>query len=244
MNWKMLWNIIKNIPVGRYWREALLVLCAIVIAFFWMQLRAAHLQKRIDDQNVAALADTVRTVRNRAGETEQARLVLVADADKLSGLNAALAAELKKEQGKVAYLSKLAVLIRYPSIKIPTTVTIDTADPLKRPIYSWAHSEQGDGWARYLAGRSRYDSTEITQDSVSFHIVSGLQWTKEGRLQLYARSSWPAITFTGLDGVLLDEKMFLKADTRTWWQRNRGTIFGVGAGLAAGFIGAGVLFHH
>lgn len=240
MNWQIVSNFIKSIPVGRYWREALLVLCAVVIAFFWMQLRATHLQKRIDDQNVAALADTVRTVRNRAGEAEQVRLALVADAKKLREINSGLAQEVAKEKGRVAYLTRMTATASAGQVTVPTISGVDTADSLKRPVYSWSHFEQGKGWARFLAGRSRFDSTEITQDSIVFDVFSGLEWNADHKLQMYARCSWPAVKFTGLDGVLLDEKMFLKADNRTWWARNRKGLV-VGGLLFVGGVIVGCL---
>ncbi|MEM1270297.1 MAG: hypothetical protein AAGI08_09625 [Bacteroidota bacterium] len=63
----------------------------------------------VAEQNVAALADSVRVTRTHAGHLEAARLTLVAERDELHTLNRSLAGELHQERGHVLTLTRIAL---------------------------------------------------------------------------------------------------------------------------------------
>ncbi len=199
-----------------------LVLIALVaglaLLFWWnRKLRAEVL---IREQNMAALQDSTRLVRNKAGDLEAARLVWVGTEKDLRELNAELADELEKEKGKVKTIQKITTVVRHDTVQVPTTVILlpDSAFAL-----GWQHSEEHEGGARRLAGNSTFrfrrgqvedPVTTITEDMLSLVIVTGLR-EREGdeKLEIFARTDYPGVSFD-LQGAVVDPSMFYNVGRR------------------------------
>ena len=64
-------------------------------------------QLAISDQNNKALTDTLRLSKNKNGDTEASKDVVIGSSKDLEKLNKELADELKKENGKVLKIGKL-----------------------------------------------------------------------------------------------------------------------------------------
>ena len=64
-------------------------------------------ENSVKEQNIEALKDTVKDVKNLADELQQEKLSLITTKKNLINKNNSLASELEKQKGKVIYLSQM-----------------------------------------------------------------------------------------------------------------------------------------
>ena len=198
-------------------KERLVLFGLLIIIGLWAMVqsrRVAGLKTKmaIEEQNNAALTDSVRIVKNKAGDLESVRLILVAEKEELGNLNASLAAELKKERGKVRTISQINTIVKRDTILVPSSV-----ESLQDNEYSlfWKHSEENTGGSRYLEGNSTFKVTDstvdsvaittITRDEISLKIITGLRERKDKKLEIFARTDYPDASFD-LEGAVIDPK--------------------------------------
>jgi len=170
-----------------------LVLGTVVTAV--MGCREARLKERLAaaEQNVAALADSTRYERNRAGELEAVRRTLAADKNGLQVLNAELHAELVKERGKVKTITRTVVVVERDTVEAPG-VTIGFTDSVAAATF--AFHEEHPGGSRHLEGETRIwpdsSSTKLTRDELSLVLVGGTR-ERDGLREMFVRTSFPGV---------------------------------------------------
>lgn len=190
----------------------LLVLTVLLAMIQCNRISRLKTKLAVEEQNNAALTDSVRVVKNKAGELEFVKLTLIADKKELENLNSSLAEELKKERGKVRTITEIKTTVKRDTIFIPSGVE-SLADNMYR--LSWKHSEENAGGSRYLEGKSEFkvensivDSiagTTITRDEINLKIITGLRERNDKKLEIFARTAYPNASFD-LDGAIIDPK--------------------------------------
>ena len=169
----------------------------------------------ISNQNNTALSDSVRLTKNKLGDVEASKNVLITKNKDLKDLSEGLAAEVKKEKGKVYGLNKYILGIK----KDPAdTIFIDNT------LIEYANGEYGLDWkydtvfdvknSREIAGISKFQfkdstitptNTLISKDIINFNLVTGLR-EKDGNIEIFARSDYPGFNIVDLEGAIIDPK--------------------------------------
>lgn len=158
-------------------------------------------------QNTAALDDSLRETRNRAGELESVRLTLIADVDDLKELNAELAEEARKEHGTVLALTRINAELRAePVDDIESVVTVGDS----MVTIEWEYVSEDS--TRFLSGVTEYftldgtATTSITKDVLMLQIVTGFTERDDGMFETFARSD-NSHAVLNVQGAILKPKM-------------------------------------
>lgn len=180
----------------------------------------------VANQNQIALNDSVRVIKNKWGQDIYLKNILITDNKGLKTLNADLAAEVKKLKGDVLVLisSQGSIGGGEPTpIDLPTTVTRypDGMNELNwkyDTIFSPGNSRSLAGYSRFkidtLNGNIINHGTTLTSDKVNFKISTGIT-ELDDTYQIFVKSDYPGLTFTQIDGAILDKKRFLKVQEPT-----------------------------
>jgi len=215
----------------------------------------AKREKKIADINLVALNDTVRIVKNRAGELQSQKSILIADKDNLKNLSAELGTELKKQRGTVLYLQKTVIELKNQP---PTNIhTVDYVYPDGRRALKWSwDTTYSAGNSRSLAGESMFTIdttisgfrvmplfTNITNDGMKIKLITGLKKDKD-RYEIFVKSDYPGFTVTDIDGA------FIPTNDPIFGSPPKPKRFGIGLNIGPGIyynpvnksigIGAGV----
>lgn len=213
----------------------------------------AKREKKIAEQNLFALNDTVREVKNKAGELQYQKGLLIADKKNLENLNSDLKTELDKQKGKVFYLQQVvADLKNEPPIYIPTTEYVyPNGDRSLKWEYDTIFSP---GNSRALSGESFFviDTTNnkykikplytnITNDAMSIKITTGLL-KKDDKYEIFVKSDYPGFKVAQLDGA------FIPTNDPIFGSPPKPKRFGLGVNIGPGIfynaidksIGAGI----
>lgn len=204
---------------------------------------------QISNQNNKALADSVRISKNKVGDIESSKNILITEKKGLNDLNSDLAIELKKEKGQVYELNKIIVSLKNKpgdTIRITNTVSVY---PNGEYGLNWYHDTiYNSNNSRSIVGVSKFklnDSiqmigkpkgsiviptqTLIFKDEVNFSIITGLR-EKGDNLEIFVRSDYPGFNVKDINGAIIDPKnnpVFKKYITQKKW--------GVGPYLGVGF---------
>lgn len=171
----------------------------------------------ISNQNQSALLDSLRVTKNKVGEITAAKQVMVVEHQKdLENLNKELLREVKKFNGKVHELSKLVAEIDHGTTVIDSTklITLPNGDNGIDFKYSKVYSSEN---SRFIEGTTffRFDSisnkitplpTVITRDEINFNLTQGLRTTDDGKVEMFAKSTYPDFTVKELNSVIIDPK--------------------------------------
>lgn len=206
-------------------------------------------EKKILEQNIAALKDSTRLVKNRVGELEAVRLSLVGDKDILSKLNAELKAELDKEKGNVKFISKTKIEYQSDTVYIRDSQKVR----LDSGVYgiSWFTSKFDDGLDYTIFGETRFKvdtlnsilkvspvETIIYQNKIKFRTVFGYTEVENG-YQVFIRTNNPNVTFD-IEGGFIDKTELLDED-----HFSIGPYLGVGLSAEGKFqphVGVGLMY--
>jgi len=172
-----------------------------------MGCREARLKARLAaaEQNVAALSDSVRYERNKAGEIEAVRRTLAADKNQLKTLNASLHAELVKERGKVKTITRTVITVERDTVEVPgVTTRFDSVASATFAIHDVL--EAGE---RHLEGQTDIwpdsSKTTLTRDELSLTVVAGIR-EKDGHREMFARTGYPGVTLN-VEGAEIDPQL-------------------------------------
>jgi hypothetical protein len=224
-------------------RNTLLIMLIGMSIILFFSLRSCSTNKndlQISNQNNKALSDSVRVSKNKVGQLEASKNVLITEKNGLKELNADLASELKKEKGRVYELNKFILGIKNKpgdTIKITNTVIIY---PNGEYGLAWHHDTiYSANNSRNIIGVSKFrlkDSTVIptqtliTKDEINFSLVTGLR-EKGDNLEIFIRSDYPGFNALNIDGAIIDPKknpVFNKYVVQKKW--GVGPYLGVGIG--------------
>jgi hypothetical protein len=228
-------------------RQRNILIIIIILLLFggvygYRQYQNLRVDLNISEQNEASLSDSVRVQKNKVGDLEYSKNILVSDKKNLESLSKDLSSELKKEKGKVHQLTKYVIkLEKQPkdTIKINNTLIVyaDGSNGLE-----WKHDTIYDlENSRHLAGTSKFDidsngvitplETIITKDEINFNIIQGLR-EKNGNVEMFVRSDYPGFSVNDLQSAIIDPKnhpVLKKYTKKKDW--SVGPFVGVGLGL-------------
>ena len=192
-------------------------LIVIILALVLLFVRQCHktnelkIDKEIAESNLDALKDTVATEKNKAGEIEFTKQALISKSQNLEKWNKELADQVNKERGKVIYIQKSSgQVISVPSEVITNIVTVyDNETASIETQFDTVYS--ADNYRRLKlmttvkmdSSRIKSSTSRITNDEIGFNIVTGLK-EDGGKIRIIVRSDYPGLTFTKIDGALVD----------------------------------------
>lgn len=225
-------------------RTLLLLGLIVVICFLYFRScekaksleKEVALQEMIFEQNVRALNDSMRHVKNKAGEIEATRSAFIASVEDLKKLNSDLYAELKKEIGNVKSIVKAGVV--YDNPVTASNQLIDYGN--MNYGLSFEKLVDTDTLFSHIKGVSKFSvvnnvitpgQTEITMNKSKFNIVLGFK-ESDDNYEVFARSNNPSVEFMSLDGSLILPKN-KKGDLLN--PTTKPKRFGLGPGIGMGY---------
>lgn len=243
-----------------------IVLILLIIGYIgWTRIQNLDKRLTISEQNTKALNDSVRVGKTKNGELEYSINTLVAEKGDLAKLSKNLSDELAKEKGKVSELMDILA-----HIKIRDTIYINNT------LIKYANGVYGLKWnydtifntknSRSIAGESQFKQdtiktivdnkekidvritplkTILSKDEIKFHLITGLR-EKDGNIEIFARSDYPNLVITDLEGAIIDPEthpVLTKFTKQRRW--GVGPYIGLGLGGDLKFnvqLGVGVTF--
>jgi len=194
-------------------------LIVVIIILIILGLRECNKNKELQisqeifTSNLDALRDTVRVERNKEGQIEYTKQSFIAKSEELEKWNKELAAQVKKEKGKVIYIQQASAQIdgAIPSDHVITN-TIKVFDNETTSIGTDFDTTYTPDNYRKLSiettlkldsSKVKSATTKITKDAIAFNIVTGLK-EEGGKLRIMLRSDYPGLSFSKIDGALVD----------------------------------------
>lgn len=192
-------------------------LVVIIVGLIILFLRQCHkinelkIGNEIAQGNIKALKDTVKAEKNRAGEIEFTKQSLISKSEDLEKWNKELAEQVKKEKGKVIYIQQSSGQITtLPPEVITNIVTVyDNETSTIETEFDTVYSPDNYRRLKLMttvkidSSRIKSSTTRISNDEIGFNIVTGLKEDK-GNLRIMIRSDYPGLSFTKIDGALID----------------------------------------
>jgi hypothetical protein len=249
----------RKSPLGKVIICALVVI-AILSGFCFYQfgkIQQLEISEAIKDNNIKALNDTVRVEENKLGQIQYSKQALIADNTNLSSLNKKLGDEVKNQKGQILFLSssQAGLKLDTPKIIIHDMQKLSDSEyvinlSLKND-YDSVNFRAIEVKTNILIDSNRMLSvvkSQMTKDNFSFNVITGLKEEK-GNLRIFIRSDYPGLTFSKIDGALIDPR---KSDViKSFFPPKRwGIGFQAGAGIGVGktvqpcvYMGVGVSYN-
>lgn len=175
---------------------------------------------KIAEQNQAALNDSLRISKEKIKGLVYSKQVLVArNESDLKKLNEDMAKTVKKLKGKIHELTKLVGEIRADTVYIDTTTVVSIPDSISKDhnvkAFKWDYEKSFDvDNYRAIAGQTTFkvDSltgklqpirTSITKDIIRFQLTQGLRTTEDGKVEMFATSTYPNFAVKELNSVII-----------------------------------------
>jgi len=181
-------------------------LVIVVALLLWEFYHAKNLENKlaIEGQNKLALLDSVRIMKTKNGELESAKLALVGSKDELKKLNADLAAELKKEKGRVRIITKTQVIYSGGPDSNGAAITIqDSVGSIRTDIQDSCREFKGHASFVFSKGKITNPSFVVEKDEFNLKLVTGLR-ERDKHLEIFVRSSCPIVTIQDIQGSIID----------------------------------------
>lgn len=197
------------------------------------------------DNNMRALQDTIKKTKNDLGQVQYEKSVLISSEVGLKELNSELAAEVKAQSGKIAYLSKIVSSIQTDhngSTNIDTGLIGNNGNPcdsIANYTLPWNSDKTFDkNNFRKLNGITSFTmnkgiitnaSNEVKHDEISFDIITGLE-KKDDHYEIFIRSNYPGFKPSKIDGAFIPQKDLFPPQKKQRW--SIGPTFSGGIGTA------------
>lgn len=222
-------NILSWLTDPKNQKKILIGIVAILILLLWKgckdraALESANLQAA---NNILALQDTVRTEKTKSGETQFVKNALITDLRNLKDMNIDLYNEVKNQRKAIFYISKLTASIM-DTLKRQSSGDVASFDPgTGADQITWNFDTIGADWSRKLNGKSLFtvklDSTGkytitpkfsvLDNFNQTMKITTGIQEsnTHPGMPEIFIRSSYPGMTFTDIQGAIVNPEELKK----------------------------------
>lgn len=251
-------NKIFNFLSGLSKEQLLIALCVLSLVFSAYQYVKKNEFKQkyqASQSNIAVLTDSLETYINKNGDLVAERSILQTDKEELKTLNKNLSEDLEAEKGRVSFLQKLLAEAESDTVYIDTTTVEQT--PEGQYTLSWEYENRGDRYYRYLEGYVSFywDSVAVApidiqsvieKDILQMELITGIR-EREGRPYIFARSTYPGLEFTNIEGALLNPDWFSKPkpDIKRWGigvQGGYGLLFREDI-VTGPYIGVGVSYN-
>lgn len=232
-----------------------LILLAGVVFLTLLLYRQCETEKalRSDLQNAknnqAALVDSVRASKNKAGELQFQIRSFISSIEDLKVLNSELASEVNKQRGQVAQLTKIVGNLSTKHDDPAPGINISKGQPCDSLggsfISTWESYKKYDSlnW-RILKGQTTINlknkkvtnsETSILVDEVNFDLITGLTQVDD-HFEIFVKSNYPGFRPTSIRGAYIpNDKLCPKQEPKKW-------SFGFGPQLGIGVTGPNVSF--
>lgn len=239
-------NKLKNIDIR------LILLAGIVLLGLFLFRQCEETKSLKSDlanakNNQAALVDSVRVSKNRAGELQYQIRSFVSSFEELKTLNADLASEVQKQKGQVAQLTKIIgrlTTIHVDPIPGTTAASGQPCDSLGGSfVTKWESYKQYDSInSRRLKGETTVklkdkkvvnSETNILIDDISFDLVTGLTQVND-HFEIFVKSNYPGFKPTSIKGTFIPTEKLCPKDPPKKWS------FGAGPQAGVGITGPGI----
>lgn len=213
---KKIWDYLST-PKGQ--RNTLLVILIIVIILF-RGCGGDKIDKKVYDQNIATLTDSIRTYISKNGELVSEKYALIATTKNLKDLNENLAKEVKDLRDHPIVVIQYKVKIVHDTIyvKVHQGSAVFSDDSIVKTVpFDWTDSTFYDkNDYHILAGNYtiQVDTSlnvitkqfMITQDEIGMSFTTGLTENKDKMLEIFVKSPYPGFKPTAMDGALIDPR--------------------------------------
>lgn len=228
-------------------RQFVLLAALIVVCMLWFrqcdntkkQKAEAERQELINAQNIRALNDSIRYVKNKAGDIEAIKSSFVAKLSDLEKLNKDLYAESKKEMGNLKALIKGGftggvgnVVISNELKRYPDGITYGLTFKDTKIDSGMVWKIDGESKFKWENNTIYPSTTIINSNTMKLKMVLGFKENKDN-YEVFARSASPNVTVDELSGVLLIPK---KPDLLTPVAKKKKFGLGVQVGYGIGFM--------
>lgn len=258
MFWTLIISQLKNIlrwvtdPKNR----TIMLFIGIIISGVFMfqqhnRINKLLVEKQTYSSNAIALTDSLQDYKTDNGDLIAQKGALQTSKYQLKILNNELYVEIQKEKDKPPKtITKIQTVVRRDTVFTNSSEYEYLGESAYR--ITWEYKESGEWGLRALKGNSRFnflgDSTisnirsQITKDIFQMSISTGFRETPDGNLQAFARTSAPNVTFTQVDGAIIDPNSYINIPQKRW-----GIGFHIGWGLSSEFkptpyIGVGLSY--
>jgi|AntRauTorckE6833_2_1112554.scaffolds.fasta_scaffold00695_14 hypothetical protein len=169
----------------------------------------------IAKQNQLALRDSVRVSKNKIGQLEYSKQILVAKNESdVKKLNDRLAEVKGRFTGKISQLTETIANIKSDTVFVEKTKLVELPDNTKAFVWDYERVYDERNY-RFISGETRFKldtttnamtaiGTKITRDIIKFNIIQGLRTTEEGNVEMFASSDYPNFEVKELNSVLID----------------------------------------
>ena len=181
-------------------------LVIVVALLLWEFYHNKNLENKlaIENQNKAALLDSVRIMKTKNGELESAKLTLAGSVDEIKKMNADLAAELKKEKGQVRYITKTDIKYERDTQYITPQVSIqDSVGTIRNDIEDSCRMFKGHTSFVFSKGAITNPQFIVEKDEFNLKLVTGLR-ERNKQLEIFVRSSCPNVMVSDIQGAVID----------------------------------------
>ncbi len=231
-------------------RQFVLLAALVIVCMLWFrqcsatqqQKAEAERQLKITEQNNRALTDSLRYVKNRAGDIEAVKSSFISKLEDLEKLNKDLYAESKKENGKLLSIIKGSINVNTGNVVISNELKKYPDGKTYGLLFEKERKDSGMVWS--IKGESKFKlenntifpgQTEIFDNNMKLKIVLGFKTNKKtGDYEVFARSGSPYVTFDSLESALFIPKH--PDPLLTPPQRNKRFGLGVHVGYGVGFL--------
>jgi hypothetical protein len=181
-------------------------------------------QYQISIQNEKAATDSIRIGAAKDKQVEFDKYAYIAkQASDLKNTNDSLYAQIKNTKGNVKSAVSTTTTVT-DSGKLVTTIIKDssTKDSVKADISVSFNKIYSSGNFHSLSAVIHVNGIpdslnvtgDLTRDQISMTLFTGIRQNKDGNYEIFARSGYPGVTFTEINGALIDKKIFEKPDKR------------------------------
>lgn len=238
----------------------IIAIVAILALIGYNKYMALKTDLEISNQNNVALADSLRTSKNKVKDLVYSKSVLVAEHQTdINKLNKELANEAKLYEGKIHELTVIISQIKSDTVFINDTELVEFPDGSKGLGWEYSKIYDNDN-SRFLSGISTFKingdmitplNTTITKDIINFKITLGLR-TNDGLVEAFASSNYPGFETGDLSSIIINPKThpaLTKFTKQKKWNFGVYAGYGVTANLSTSVVtvgpqlGVGVMYN-
>jgi hypothetical protein len=189
--------------------------------YFYNKMNELDVELKIRDQNNVALTDSIHSLKDKVGDIEYAKAILISSKDELESLNKGLSDELRKTKGKVSELTKTIITLEgeIQDLESKSGHSPDTINPDFDFRYNieWSISNYyGNDNNQILSGVSYFNiaegvdnfilknvSSKLLVNKLKLNLIQGLR-ERNGIIEVFAKSDFPGFGVDGMSSVIID----------------------------------------
>lgn len=212
----------------------------VYISILTTKIKKQEIEIATSEQNMKSLTDSVRVSKNKMGELEYSKNILIGDIAVLKKYNLELTKKIKDYKGEIHELTNYTIQLEAnQKTNIPTEVI--NYDDFRYGLKWVVDTVYNKNNSRHLSGESIFDinfntqsititpiKTNIYSDITNISVVQGIR-DKGGNLEVFVSSDHPNFKINELNTIIINpDDHFAKRFSKTKSKR-------FGLGLQAGY---------